>query len=50
MSSLQQNWSRGQYTFFLEVRGVVREWEGAGEGVRGRGGEMAQTMYAYMNK
>jgi hypothetical protein len=45
MSPLQQNWRRGQNSFFLEVRGVVekgREW--------GQGGEMAQTMYAHMNK
>jgi hypothetical protein len=29
MSSLQQNWRRGQNTFCLEVKGVV-EREGAG--------------------
>jgi hypothetical protein len=41
MSSLQQNWRRGQNRFCLEVRGVkgkVRAW-------RGQEGEMAQTMY-----
>jgi hypothetical protein len=42
MSSFQQNWKRkGQKTFCLQVRGL--EGGGAGE-------EMAQTMYAYMNK
>jgi hypothetical protein len=52
MSSLQQNWRRGQNRFCLEVRG----WEGEGSdgreggGVQGEGGEMAQTMYAHMNK
>jgi hypothetical protein len=42
MSSLQQNWRRGQNRFCLEVRGV----EEAG----GQEKEMAQTMYAHMNK
>jgi hypothetical protein len=45
MSTLQQNWRRGQNRFYLEVKGVKRigrEQE--------TGGEMAQTMYAYMNK
>jgi hypothetical protein len=37
MSSLQQNWRRGQNRFCLEEMGVG-------------GREMAQTMYAYMNK
>jgi hypothetical protein len=45
MSTLQQNWRRGQNRLYLEARGV---------GVRGRGceaeGEMAPTMYARMNK
>jgi hypothetical protein len=45
MSSLQQNWRRGQNRFFLEVRGVGEE-EVGGE----QGGEMAQTMYVHMNK
>jgi hypothetical protein len=43
MSSLQQNWRRGQNRFCLEVKGVGergREWRG----------EMAQTMNAHMNK
>jgi hypothetical protein len=41
MSSLQQNWRRGQNRFCLEARGM--------EGGR-QGGEIAQTMYAHMNK
>jgi hypothetical protein len=45
MSSLQQNWRRGQNRFCLEVRG----WRGEG-GAGRQGGEMAQTMYAHMNK
>jgi hypothetical protein len=45
MSSLQQNWRKGQNRFCLEVR---RGWEER-EGVRAEG-EMAQTMYAHMNK
>jgi hypothetical protein len=36
MFSLQQNWRRGQNRFCLEARGEE--------------GEMAQTMYAHMNK
>jgi hypothetical protein len=40
MSSLQQNWTRGQNRFCLEAR------EGGGGG---QGGEMAQTIYAHMN-
>jgi hypothetical protein len=43
MSFLQQNWRRGQNRFCLEEEGV------GGEG-RGERGEMAQTMYAHMNK
>jgi hypothetical protein len=47
MSTLQQNWRKGQNRFCLEARGVWgRE---IGWGVRG-GREMAQTMYAHMNK
>jgi hypothetical protein len=45
MSSLQQNWRSRQNKFCLEVRGV---WEK--EQIRGLGGEMAQIMYAHMNK
>jgi hypothetical protein len=44
MSALQQNWRKGQNRFCLEVRGVRgkgREWGGK---------EMAQTMYAHVNK
>jgi hypothetical protein len=37
MSSLQENWRKGQNRFCLEVRGGA---------VRGK---MAQTMYAHMN-
>jgi hypothetical protein len=44
MSSLQQNWRKAQNRFCLEERGK-------GEKVRaGAGGEMTQTMYAYVNK
>jgi hypothetical protein len=46
MSSLQKNWRRGQNRFCLEVRGSGGEREGMG----GQVGEMAQTMYAHMNK
>jgi hypothetical protein len=45
MSSLQQNWRRGQNRFCLEARRV-----GEDEGVGGQGGGMTQTMYAHMNK
>jgi hypothetical protein len=45
MSSLQQNWRRGQNRFCLEARGLGRVGGG-----RGQGEEMAQTMYAHMNK
>jgi hypothetical protein len=38
MSSLQQNWRKGQNRFCLEARGERGE------------GEMAQTMYTCMNK
>jgi hypothetical protein len=40
---LQQNWRKGQNSFCLELRGGERD------GV-GNGGEMAQTMYAHINK
>jgi hypothetical protein len=42
ISSLQQNWRKGQNRFCLEVRG------GGGRGRR-QGGERAQTMYTHMN-
>jgi hypothetical protein len=43
MSSLQQNWRKGQNRFYLDSRGM-------GEKGRGRqGGEMTQAMYAHMN-
>jgi hypothetical protein len=45
LSSLQQNWRKGQIRFCLEATGVGGEGGG-----KGRGGEVAQTMYAYMNK
>jgi hypothetical protein len=45
MFSLQQNYRRGQNRFCLEVRG----WGGEGKGM-GQGEEVAQTMYAQMNK
>jgi hypothetical protein len=44
-SFLQQNCRTGQKGFYLEVRGV----RGEGRGER-QGEEMAQTMYAHMNK
>jgi hypothetical protein len=46
MSTLQQNWRRGQSRFCLEARGAGgrgRECEA------GDGGEMAQTMCAQVN-
>jgi hypothetical protein len=46
MSSLQQNWRKGQNKFYLEAR---EGWRGEG-GDREQGEEMAQTMYAHMNK
>jgi hypothetical protein len=45
MSSLQQNWRKGQNRFCLEVRGL-----GERKAAGGRGREMGQTMYAHMNK
>jgi hypothetical protein len=45
MFSLQKNWRKGQNRFCLEVRGSWGEEVG-----RGWWGEMAQTMYAHMNK
>jgi hypothetical protein len=45
MSSLKQNWRRGQNRFCLEERRME------GRGSRwGAGGKMAKTMYAHMNK
>jgi hypothetical protein len=43
MSTLQQNWRIGQTAWKQGGGGEKR-------GGRGQGGEMAQTMYAYMNK
>jgi hypothetical protein len=43
MSSLQQNWKKGQNRFYLEACGVEGE-------SRGQGVEMAQTIYVHMNK
>jgi hypothetical protein len=45
MFSLLQNWKKGENRFSLEARGVGGEGEDGGQG-----GEMAQTMYAHMNK
>jgi hypothetical protein len=46
MSSLQQNWRKGQNRFSLEVRG-----DGGTERRQERQpGEMAQTMFAHVNK
>jgi hypothetical protein len=45
MSSLPQNWRKGQNRFCLEVKGSGGEREGA-EDRR----EMTQTMYAHVNK
>jgi hypothetical protein len=45
MSSLQQNWRRGQNRLCLEAKRIRGR-----EGERGWGGEMTQTMYANMNK
>jgi hypothetical protein len=46
MFSFQQNWRRGQNRFCLEARGL-----GGGKGgSEGHVGEMAQTMYAHINK
>jgi hypothetical protein len=48
MFSLQHNWRRGQNRFCLEVKRVGGE---RGErGGKGQRTEMAQTMYAHMNK
>jgi hypothetical protein len=44
MSSLQQNWRKEQNRF-LGAREV-----GEMEGTRGQRGDMAQIMYAHMNK
>jgi hypothetical protein len=48
MSSVQQNWRKGQNRFCLEVREGGRGKRRRGVG--GQWGEMAQTMYAHMNK
>jgi hypothetical protein len=44
MSTLQQNWRKGQNRFSPEARGL------GGRGRREQEGVMAQTIYAYMNK
>jgi hypothetical protein len=46
MSSLQQNWKEGQDRFYLESRRVEQDREGVG----GLGEEIAQTIYAHVNK
>jgi hypothetical protein len=45
MFSLQQHWRKGKNRFCLEARWVGRRGRG-----RGQQREMAQTMYAHMNK
>jgi hypothetical protein len=45
MSSLQQNWRKGQNRFCLEARRV-----GESGREQGIGEEMTQTMYAHRNK
>jgi hypothetical protein len=54
MSSLHQNWRRGQNRFCLEAKGSKKgegvEKEREREGEQGQGGEIAQTMYAHINK
>jgi hypothetical protein len=45
MSSLQQNWRKGQKRFFLKARGLRRRGQG-----KGAGGRNDQTMNAHMNK
>jgi hypothetical protein len=42
MSSLQQNWRKGQNRFCLEAKGNGESW-----GKWGAGGKMAQIMYIY---
>jgi hypothetical protein len=52
MSTLQQNWRKGQNRFCLEARGMGGEKQSRGE-IGGEGGEMTQTrlyIYAHMNK
>jgi hypothetical protein len=49
MFSLQQNWRRGQNKFCLEARRMGERGRRSERGWR-QGIEMAQTMYAYMNK
>jgi hypothetical protein len=52
MSSLQQNWRRGQNRFCLEVRGVkgkVRAWRGAGGRGGGRRGVSGHVIIQYMH-
>jgi hypothetical protein len=46
MSTLQQNWRKGQNRFCLERRGMGRR----GRGREDTQGKMAQTMYSHMNK
>jgi hypothetical protein len=38
MSTLQQNWRRGQNRLCLEARGYGERWRGQGAGGRGRNG------------
>jgi hypothetical protein len=48
MSSLQQNWRKGQNRFCLKMRGVERR--GRGRGARERNGPNNVCTYEYMNK
>jgi hypothetical protein len=48
MSSLQQNWRKGQNRFCLEVRGVGKR--GRGQGAGRRNGPNNVWTYEYMNK
>jgi hypothetical protein len=45
ISTLQRNWSKEQNRFCLEA-----EWGEGEKGEQGQEGEMAQTMYAHVNK
>jgi hypothetical protein len=47
MSSLQQNWRRGQNTFCLKEKGVGGKGQRKGQGQEG---EIGQIMYAHTNK
>jgi hypothetical protein len=46
MSSLQQNWRRGENRFWLEARGMG----GRRREAKRQGLEVTQTLYAHLNK